>query len=147
MSKRKPENSGDLRSFFGKKPTDAITSDCEGLEHSNGNVAEAKTETVIIPCSQPCHIRDVSILPKHISAGRSRSFNVEWYSQFPWLHWQEGKLLCHTCVAANSQKGMTLSKRVEDALCQRGCHKTGRKLLRCFAITFIVLPIRKLSKR
>ena len=131
MSKRKA-NVSDLRAFLKKPAVATATASASPPRADSIDIDPANVCTAISVCSEPCHITDVSTLPKHVSAGRSRTFNVEWYTKFPWLHWQDGKLLCHTCVTANSQKGISLTKRTEDAFISKGMSLNWKKAVETF---------------
>jgi hypothetical protein len=136
MSKRKapagsggrtPKKSIGLLQFFKKTPAVADTDTNTLLEATNSSAS--CTETVE-PAEtgnesndhelKPCHIIDISTIPIYSCGGRTWRFNVEWYQLFPWLHWCNGKLLCHICLTAMQTPGLVLTKRVEDAFSNSG---------------------------
>lgn len=75
----------------------------------------------LIP-QHPFHVHDIDNLPIYISGStkkRTRQFCVDWYKDYSWLHWQNGKLLCHTCLTV-SQNIKAFTKRAEDAYTKTG---------------------------
>jgi hypothetical protein len=79
---------------------------------------DGPTELDVVQTS--CHITDVSRIPPYSCGGRKWFFNVQWYQTYPWLHWQDDKLLCHLCSTAIQTPGLVLSKRIEDAFSRTG---------------------------
>jgi hypothetical protein len=41
----------------------------------------------------PCHIMEIETLPIQRLGDRIRKFSASWYKLFPWLHWQDGKIM------------------------------------------------------
>lgn len=103
----------------------------DGIDQLSDRVAS--TSTSITPISQPHHITDIDNLPIHKSGKRTRKFCVDWYKQFPWLHWEGGCLLCYSCATANRQLGSTLSKRSEHAFVTTGYSCNWKKAVDNFA--------------
>jgi hypothetical protein len=73
-------------------------------------------------------------LPSHIGTSRKRKFCDDWYVQFPWLHWQGDKLLCHFCARASRQVGLLLTKRIEETFSSTGYSCNWRKAVQNFKI-------------
>lgn len=122
-------NSADLERDDSIAHTDVVVSrnPCDKKPNSmDGDVASN-----VKPCD-PCHITDAARLPVYACGGRKWHFNTEWYSTFPWLHWQDGKLLCYQCSSAVQTPGLVLTKRVEEAFSRTGVAFTWKNALEMF---------------
>lgn len=137
-------------------PTDQFTSQesCVSVTHrieAGSSLSETTPVANNTPCTSTCspdanaidqlstakpnHIYDVDQLPVHCSGKkiqRLRKFCTEWYKQFPWLHWVNGRLLCHTCCAIYEQKNMIQTNKYENTFIKSGYSCNWKKAVEKF---------------
>jgi hypothetical protein len=77
------------------------------------------------------HIFNVGSLPTQLDGTRTRKFCVDWYQQFKWLHWDNRKLLCHTCANAYN-RGLILTKRTDESFVSTGYSCNWKKAVENF---------------
>ena len=71
---------------------------------------------------------------KTVFRKKERSFKVNWYSKFPWLHCdiECDSVYCYTCMAAHTKGHKVLSGNSDPAFITRGfcnCKKCGERFL------------------
>jgi len=82
--------------------------------------------------AKPNPVTDASTLPVYSCSGRKWKFNTDWYSAFPWLHWKDGKLLCHLCSNAAETPGFVTTKRNENAFTRTGTSRIWKNATKVF---------------